>query len=424
MVSHCAGPRRLLTNRSRSRDSDQRAASRREAASARSSPSSSASSIARRKAASAAATSTSTVETPNDSPSSVRDSACPSSRLARSSIAVSPTAAARRDHPARQLRGRVLVVRRREAPRRAAAGRQARASVSRRASASAPSSASPSSRSVDRRRTAKASSRVASSMRRSAGRRDDRQRRLDQPQRLLWRVRLEGRRRGIDRKARRPLVVARGEGVLGEHRQALGRRLAALEQQVDHGPMDLAPPRVRELGHGEVPDLLVGERVVGRVALGCWSSRPAWTAGASASPIHSGRPGLRSRAAPDRLEVANAKSSAQGRRPRPATPSVGAGQPGRPSRDERPHGPRHEPRRVPPEPPLPLDLLQRAGLAMGPRQLLDDERHALRLGVHRGDGLPLDRPAEHLAQQQPRLGGREPGRRGVAARGPCAPCRR
>ena len=42
---------------------------------------------------------------------------------------------------------------------------------------------------------------------------------------------------------------------------------------------------------------------------------------------------------------------------------------------------------------------------MGPGQLLDDERHALRLGVHRGDRLPLDRATQHLAQQQARLRG-------------------
>ena len=33
------------------------------------------------------------------------------------------------------------------------------------------------------------------------------------------------------------------------------------------------------------------------------------------------------------------------------------------------------------EPPHAVDLLERAGLAVGPRQLLDDERHALGLGV-------------------------------------------
>ena len=36
---------------------------------------------------------------------------------------------------------------------------------------------------------------------------------------------------------------------------------------------------------------------------------------------------------------------------------------------------------------------------MRPGELLDDERHALGLGVHRGDRLALDRPAEDLAQQ-------------------------
>ena len=51
----------------------------------------------------------------------------------------------------------------------------------------------------------------------------------------------------------------------------------------------------------------------------------------------------------------------------------------------------------------PVDLLERAGLAMGPRQLLDDERHAFGLGVHRGRGRRLDRAAEDALQELGRL---------------------
>ena len=97
---------------------------------------------------------------------------------------------------------------------------------------------------------------------------DDRQRLVDEPERLLGRVRGERGGRGVDRELRRALRVAGGERVLGEHRQSGRRRVPALEQQLDHGAVDLAPARLREQAIGEVPDLDVGEGVVGRVALG------------------------------------------------------------------------------------------------------------------------------------------------------------
>ena len=99
-------------------------------------------------------------------------------------------------------------------------------------------------------------------------RRDDRERLLDEPQRLLGGVGGEGRRRGVDREARGPGGVAGRERVLGEHRQAGGGRVATFGEQVDDRGVDLAPPGRRELVRGELADLLVGERVVGRLTLG------------------------------------------------------------------------------------------------------------------------------------------------------------
>ena len=98
-------------------------------------------------------------------------------------------------------------------------------------------------------------------------RRDDRERLLDEPERLLGGVGVEGRRRGIDREARRADGVAGRERVLGEHRQAGGGRVAALEQQVDDRGVDLPAAGRRELVRGELADLLVRERVVGGLAL-------------------------------------------------------------------------------------------------------------------------------------------------------------
>ena len=62
-------------------------------------------------------------------------------------------------------------------------------------------------------------------------RRHDRQRLLDEPERLLGRVGRERGRRRIDREARRTDGVVGSEGVLGEHRQAGRRRIAAVEQR-------------------------------------------------------------------------------------------------------------------------------------------------------------------------------------------------
>src|SRR6185503_1426782 len=67
--------------------------------------------------------------------------------------------------------------------------------------------------------------------------------------------------------------------------------------------------------------------------------------------------------------------------------------------DQRSDGRWDESSRVPAEPPLAADLLERAGLAVRPRQLLDDERHALRLDVHRLGGRAVDRPAEDRLEQ-------------------------
>ena len=69
-------------------------------------------------------------------------------------------------------------------------------------------------------------------------------------------------------RTRRADRVAGRERVLGEHRQAGGSRVATVEQQVDDRGVDLPATGRRELVRGELADLLVGERVVGGLALG------------------------------------------------------------------------------------------------------------------------------------------------------------
>ena len=98
-------------------------------------------------------------------------------------------------------------------------------------------------------------------------RRHDRQRLLDEPERLFGSVGVEGSPRSIDREARRTNRVAGRQGVLGEHRQAGWGRVATVKQQVDHRGVDLPATGHRELVRGELADLLVRERVVGRFAL-------------------------------------------------------------------------------------------------------------------------------------------------------------
>ena len=67
--------------------------------------------------------------------------------------------------------------------------------------------------------------------------------------------------------------------------------------------------------------------------------------------------------------------------------------------DERPDGGGHEPCRVATEPPFAIDLLQRPGLAVGPGDLLDDERDAFGLDVHGRRRGGFDRTAEHAFEQ-------------------------
>ena len=110
---------------------------------------------------------------------------------------------------------------------------------------------------------------------------------------------------------------------------------------------------------------------------------------------------------PDRPEVSKAEAAAEDRGVAERGPC-----PGRESRgaaiDERPNRGWHEPGRVAAEPPLAIDLLERAGLAVRPGQLLDDERHALGLDVHRGRGCGLDRTAEDALQELRRFDRAEP----------------
>ncbi len=213
--------------------------------------------------------------------------------------------------------------------------------------------------------------------------------------------------------------------MLGEHRQAGRGRVSTVEQQVDDRGVDLAAAGRRELVRGELADLLVRERVVRGFAL-----RPAG-AGGPPGPRARGRRQagrrrrrdqslalrrLGSRAVasrlrtdvpltqplPDRPKVAKAEAPAKDggvaeRRPGPGRQPRGA------AVDERPDRGWHEPGGIPAEPPLAVDLLERAGLAVRPRQLLDDEWDALGLDVHRGRGDGLDGAAEDALQELGRL---------------------
>ena len=110
---------------------------------------------------------------------------------------------------------------------------------------------------------------------------------------------------------------------------------------------------------------------------------------------------------PDRPQVAQAEAPAEDRGV--AERSRGAGRESRGTAiDERPHRGRDEAGGVATEPPLAVDLLEGAGVAVRARQLLDDERHALGLDVHGGRGRGLDRTAEDALQELGRLDGAEP----------------
>ena len=109
----------------------------------------------------------------------------------------------------------------------------------------------------------------------------------------------------------------------------------------------------------------------------------------------------------DRPEVAQAEAAAKDRRVTERGPRPG-GKARRAAIDERSNRGWHEPGSVAAEPPLAVDLLEGAGFAMRPGQLLHDERHALGLGVHRGRGGGLDRAAEDALEELRRFDRAEP----------------
>ena len=112
---------------------------------------------------------------------------------------------------------------------------------------------------------------------------------------------------------------------------------------------------------------------------------------------------------PDRAQVPKAEAAAED-----GCVPQGRACTGRESRgasiDERPDRGWHEPGRIVAQPPLAVGLLQRAGLAVGPGQLLDDERHALGLNVHGSGGCRVDRTAQDAFQELRRLERTEPSR--------------
>ena len=182
--------------------------------------------------------------------------------------------------------------------------------------------------------------------------------------------------------------------------------------------MDLPPARLGELAVGEVADLDVGEREVGRVALrvrkeetglGCRAQRvseilcgvlgQAAPGAGRASARGPGRPGATAaEPRPDRPQVAQAEAPTEHGSVGECLAS-GRRQSRRPALDQRPNCRGHEPRRVPAQLPATVDLLERARLAVRSSELLDDERNALGLDLHRRGRGGLDRPAEHVLEE-------------------------
>ena len=166
----------------------------------------------------------------------------------------------------------------------------------------------------------------------------------------------------------------------GEHRQPGRGRVPAVQEEVDHGRVDLPATTGRQQVRRELTDLLVGERVVRGLALGLLEQEAGGDRGRE---VVGERVVAVAQPRADRPEIAQAEAATEDRRVAERRPGRRR-ESSRPAVDERADRRRHESGRVATEPPLPLELLERSGVAMGARELLDDERHAFGLGVHRG----------------------------------------
>ena len=100
----------------------------------------------------------------------------------------------------------------------------------------------------------------------------------------------------------------------------------------------------------------------------------------------------------DRAKVSKAEASAEDRRVAERSPGPGRESCGT-TVDEGADRRGDEPGRVAAEAPLAVHLLERSRLAVRPGQLLDDERNALGLGMHRRRRRGFDRAREHPLQE-------------------------
>ena len=216
--------------------------------------------------------------------------------------------------------------------------------------------------------------------------------------------------------------------MLRQHRQGGRSGIAALEEHIDDGGVDLATACHRRLAHRELANLFMGERVISRLVLSLGEQEArhdgrGQIVGQSVGPGRrcGGRRVRRRSIARQRLrlqlafaeprvdhpEISEAEAAAEYRcfpehLPRPSRQACRA------PIDQGSNRRRHQPRRVPSEPPHAIDLLQRAGLAVRPGELFDDEGHALGLDVHRGRGGRVDRTAEDPLEELCRLDRAEP----------------
>ena len=273
---------------------------------------------------------------------------------------------------------------RRAAPRRGAAERRTLPPCRRPPRRARSSSVIASSRSVTDPGASSASSRMHSSWTRWAGCETTPKRVLDDAQCLLGRVGSQRGARGVERVAGDQLGVARRKGVADDDGQAFGRSarrppsafrrstraVCVAGQATARRAQRRGPARARRRGAccPRSPASLI---------------RPAAIAGLSSSNASRRLAGIVSpilRA--ERAQIVHAERAAQDgaggqhlacfRRKR-----CGA------ATDQRAYRRWHEPIRVACQTPRAADGLKHSGLAIGARQLLDDERHALSLGVDR-----------------------------------------
>ncbi len=179
--------------------------------------------------------------------------------------------------------------------------------------------------------------------------------------------------------------------------------------------MHLAASSGGQLVGGELPDLLVGERVVRGLGLRLGQQQARLDGGQQivgqrvrpvarlprlarrrqVRPPDVARSVTRSSlrladSGADRPQIAQAEAAPEDGGITEHRASVRR-EPGGAAIDEGPDRGRDESRRIAAQPPLTVDLLQRARLPVGPGQLLHDERDALGLGVDRGGRRGLQR---------------------------------